>query len=159
MVDRDRYREAMARLGAAVNIITTDGPAGRHGFTASAVCSVTDDPATLLVCMNRNASSSGQFRDNAVLAVNVLTGLHQDISALFAGRSKDMMERFAAGGWHVLKTGAPLLDDASVGFDCRITEIKDVGTHSVLFCEVEEVITRGEPEALIYFQRKYHQLR
>ena len=34
----------MARLGAAVNVVTTDGPAGRYGFTASAVCSVTDDP-------------------------------------------------------------------------------------------------------------------
>ncbi|RYF64988.1 MAG: FMN reductase, partial [Comamonadaceae bacterium] len=35
------YRNAMSRLGAAVNIITTDGPAVRAGFTASAVCSVT----------------------------------------------------------------------------------------------------------------------
>ena len=159
MLDKARYREAMARLGAAVNIVTTDGPAGRHGFTASAVCSVTDEPATLLVCMNRSASSSGRFRENGVLAVNVLTGLHQDLSALFAGGAKDMIERFSAGGWHVLQTGAPLLVDASVGFDCRIVEIKEVGTHSVLFCAVEDVVTRGEPEALIYFQRAYHQLR
>ena len=41
------YRDAMARLGAAVHVITTDGPGGRAGFTASAVCSVTDDPPTL----------------------------------------------------------------------------------------------------------------
>lgn len=27
-VDRDAFRNAMARLGSAVNIITTDGPAG-----------------------------------------------------------------------------------------------------------------------------------
>jgi Conserved protein/domain typically associated with flavoprotein oxygenases, DIM6/NTAB family len=46
-VDRDAFRNAMARLGSAVNIITTDGPAGRAGFTASAVCSVTDTPPTL----------------------------------------------------------------------------------------------------------------
>ncbi len=51
---REHYRDAMARLGAAVSIVTTDGPAGRAGFTASAVCSVTDDPPTLLVCMNRS---------------------------------------------------------------------------------------------------------
>ena len=109
--------------------------------------------------MNRKASSAGQFRDNGVLAVNVLTSLHQDLSGLFAGKSRDMMERFAGGGWHVMRTGAPLLDDASVAFDCRIAEIKEVGTHSVLFCEVEEVVVRGPPEALIYFQRGYHQIR
>ena len=41
-VEKQAYREAMARLGAAVNVVTTDGPGGRGGFTASAVTSVTD---------------------------------------------------------------------------------------------------------------------
>ena len=52
-VEKQPYRDAMARLGAAVNVITTDGPGGRAGFTASAVTSVTDTPPTLLVCANR----------------------------------------------------------------------------------------------------------
>jgi hypothetical protein len=62
----------MSRLGAAVNIVTTDGPAGRAGFTASAVCSVTDEPPTLLVCLNRTASVYPAFEANGVLCVNVL---------------------------------------------------------------------------------------
>lgn len=45
IVDQQTFRDAMSCMGAAVNIITTDGPAGRAGFTASAVCSVTDTPA------------------------------------------------------------------------------------------------------------------
>ncbi len=40
LTDKASFRDAMAHVGAAVNIITTDGPAGRAGFTASAVCSV-----------------------------------------------------------------------------------------------------------------------
>lgn len=43
-LDVQTFRDAMACVGAAVNIITTDGPAGQAGFTASAVCSVTDSP-------------------------------------------------------------------------------------------------------------------
>lgn len=39
IVDQQTFRDAMSCMGAAVNIITTDGPAGRAGFTASAVCS------------------------------------------------------------------------------------------------------------------------
>lgn len=46
LADKASFRDAMAHVGAAVNIITTDGPAGRAGFTASAVCSVTDTPPT-----------------------------------------------------------------------------------------------------------------
>ena len=36
MVDVSGFRNAMSRLGGAVSVITTDGPAGRFGFTASA---------------------------------------------------------------------------------------------------------------------------
>ena len=56
MLDQHTFRQGMANLGAAVNVITTDGGAGQAGFTASAVCSVTDTPPTLLVCLNRSAS-------------------------------------------------------------------------------------------------------
>uniref|UniRef100_UPI001954C66C flavin reductase n=2 Tax=Enterobacteriaceae TaxID=543 RepID=UPI001954C66C len=72
----------MARLGAAVNIITTDGPGGRAGFTASAVCSVTDTPPTLLVCINRAASVHQAFRLNQVLCVNTLGEADAPLSRL-----------------------------------------------------------------------------
>ena len=64
-VEKQPYREAMARLGAAVNVITTDGPGGRAGFTASAVTSVTDTPPTLLVCANRTNNSYPAMKANA----------------------------------------------------------------------------------------------
>src|SRR5271169_1391090 len=68
-VEKQPYRDAMARLGAAVNVITTDGPGGRAGFTASAVTSVTDTPPTLLVCANRANDSYPAFMKNQVLSV------------------------------------------------------------------------------------------
>ena len=64
IVDQQTFRDAMSCMGAAVNIITTDGPAGRAGFTASAVCSVTDTPPTLLVCLNRRESVSQDIKAN-----------------------------------------------------------------------------------------------
>ena len=76
-VSRQDFRDAMARLGAAVNIITTGGPAGRGGFTASAVCSVTDEPPTLLVCMNRNATAAPALKANGNVCVNVVAAGQQ----------------------------------------------------------------------------------
>src|SRR5947207_2348847 len=69
-VDAQQFREAMSRLGAAVHVVTTDGPAGKTGFTATAVVSVSDDPATLLVCLNRTATSMPILRENGVFCVN-----------------------------------------------------------------------------------------
>ena len=90
------YRDAMACLGASVNIVTTDGWAGRAGFTASAVCSVTDNPPTLLVCINRESSAYASVRENGVVCVNVLSARHERLSRLFGGgipAESDLLQR------------------------------------------------------------------
>lgn len=156
-LDKQAFRSAMARLGAAVNIITTDGVAGRAGFTASAVCSVTDEPPTLLVCLNRNASVYPAFQKNGVLCVNTLAAGHQVISNLFGGKTP-MESRFEAGHWTRACSGAPVLLDSAVSFDCRVTHATSVGTHDVIFCEVLAISVGDATHGLIYFDRAYHEV-
>ena len=156
-VEKQPYRDAMARLGAAVNVITTDGPGGRYGFTASAVTSVTDTPPTLIVCANRSNDSYPAFLKNMVLCVNTLTPAQEGLSPIFAGmtgHSDD--ERFTGHDWHTLETGSPVLDKALVVFDCRITQVVESGTHDVFFCSVEAVRLGTAKEGLIYYGRGYH---
>ncbi len=157
-IGRQEFRDAMARLGAAVNVVTTDGEGGRAGFTASAVCSVTDSPPTLLVCLNRAASSNAVFLRNMVLCVNTLAAGQEEVSNAFAGLTGlEGEDRFQVGAWSRLVTGSPVLDGAVESFDCRVREVLVKGTHSVLFAEIEAV--RHGPEAagaLMYFGRRYH---
>ena len=154
-VTRDEFRHAMAGLAAAVNVITSDGPGGRTGFTATAVCSVTDDPPTLLVCLNRSASVHAAFSANATLCVNTLAHGQHELSNLFGGKT-DMAERFAAAQWHRWVTGAPVLEGAAASFDCRVSKTVSVGTHDILFCEVVALERQGEAAGLVYFDRQYH---
>jgi flavin reductase len=67
------YRDAMACLGAAVSIVTTDGSGGRAGLTASAICSVGDNLPMLLVCINRASSAYPGVTHNKVVCVNLLS--------------------------------------------------------------------------------------
>ena len=67
MIEAIDFRNAMSLLTSAVSVVTTAGMSGRYGFTASAVCSVTDTPPTLLVCMNLASSSHVHFVDNKIL--------------------------------------------------------------------------------------------
>lgn len=159
MIDQPLFRTAMARVGAAVNLITTDGPGGLHGMTASAVCSVTDSPPTLLVCINRASVANRRLKENGVLCVNVLAGRHERLSQRFSNKGLTIEERFAEGAqWQRLATGAPALADAAAAFDCRISEVNEIGTHSVFFCEVEDARYHDDCEGLIYFNRAYHPL-
>ncbi|MFZ4832735.1 NADH-dependent FMN reductase RutF [Rouxiella sp. Mn2063] len=157
-VEKQVFRDAMAHLGAAVNIVTTQGPAGQAGFTASAVCSVTDSPPTLLVCLNRSASVHPVFAANQVLCVNTLSDGHQSLSNLFGGKTP-MEERFAAADWSTLATSSPVLTDALISFDCRIAQTTSVGTHDILICEVVAVVANTQSHGLIYFDRGYHPLQ
>jgi flavin reductase len=152
------FREGMSRLGAAVNLITTDGSAGKHGVTASAVCSVTDAPPTLIVCINKGAYAHDKFVENGVLAVNVLASEHQELSGHFA-RFVEGVDRFSYGCWTTKATGSPVLSDANVAFDCRIVGRQEQGTHSVFFCEVAAVrLADATRHGLVWFSRAYHHL-
>jgi len=150
------FRDAMSRLGAAVHIVTTAGIAGKTGFTATAVCSVSDQPATLLVCLNRRSNSGPLLAQNGVFCVNTLGASEEKLADVFAGRrGAQLHERFAMGEWTTLKTGAPVLASAVVAFDCRTVEIKAVASHNVIFGVVEAVRLGPGGPALVYHDRAY----
>ena len=161
MIEATDFRNAMSLLTTAVSVVTTEGQSGLHGFTASTVCSVTDTPPTLLVCMNQTSRSHVHFIDNKILTVNVLGAQHEHISNAFASKMHST-ERFKQGAWTQLATGAPVLTDALVSFDCEIEDIQQVGTHSVFMCRVVAIKHAEQQgvadESLVYFNRSYHQV-
>lgn len=151
------FRDAMAQLGAAVHVVTTDGPHGRAGFSASAVCSVTDSPPTVLVCLNRASSAYAATVGNGVVCINTLSANQQLMSAVFSGKST-MAERFTHGQWAERDGCAPALQGAALWIDCRITDRVTVGTHDILVCEVAQIEDNDMDSCLIYYNRQYHPL-
>ena len=157
MIEATDFRDAMSLLTSAVSVVTTAGMSDRHGFTASAVCSVTDTPPTLLVCMNKASRSHAYFVENKILTVNVLGSHHEHISNVFASKMTSE-ERFKHGVWIELETGAPVLEDALVNFDCEIDDIQEVGTHTVFMCRIVAIQQSQHDQSLVYFNRAYHQV-
>jgi len=156
MVSKEIFRDGMARFAAAVHIVTTGGPAGLCGFTASAACSVTDEPPTLLVCLNRVSELHTIFQRNGVFCVNTLAADQRPLSELFAHRGgPSMAERFALPVWDTHAGGAPVLRDALVRFACTIVKMEEVGTHWVMFGAVQDVQSSTRTAALLYLHRSY----
>ena len=155
---RADFLEGMSRAAATVNIITTAGPAGRAGLTVSAMTSVSADTPkpTLLICINASSAGGAAIIENGVFAVNVLGEMQAGVSDVFAGRSGEQGDaKFGCASWRAGETGAPMLDGALVTFDCRITAHRQVGTHHVVFGEVEAVRFADAGRPLIYAQRSY----
>lgn len=153
------FRQAMAHLGAAVNVITTAGPHGRCGITASAVCSVTDTPPTLLVCMNRSSAMHATFERNRHVCINVLPAEHEQLARHFAGLTDLPMERrFDLPVWDQGEQDVPVLRDALASLQGTIAEMKEVGSHSVMFIEATSIRVRDDGDSLIYFSRAFHRV-
>ncbi|SAK57641.1 4-hydroxyphenylacetate 3-monooxygenase, reductase component [Caballeronia pedi] len=156
---RKLFRQAMSHLGAAVNVITTMGAHGRCGITASAVCSVTDSPPTLLVCINRSSAMHAAFAGNRNVCVNVLPGHLEQIARHFAGLTPlSMDERFSLPVWDAGTNGVPVLRDALASLQGTIVEAKEVGSHSVMFVETHDIRVRDDGDSLIYFDRNFHRV-
>jgi flavin reductase len=154
-----RFREAMSRVGSAVHIVTTGGPAGSAGVTASAVTSVSAEPPTMLFCLNKTSRAASLLVQNGVFCVNTLASTHQELSDIFAGRTQHQLEeRFAVAAWGTLSTGAPVLTSAIAAFDCRLIETKEMSTHLIFIGQVEAIEVTPKTEALLYMHRTYQQI-
>jgi flavin reductase (DIM6/NTAB) family NADH-FMN oxidoreductase RutF len=155
---KERFLDGMASAACTVNVVTTDGPAGRHGVTVSAMSSVsadTDSP-TLLVCVNRLSRSAQAIIDNGVFCVNVLRDDQSFISDTFAGRrTREDGDKFGCTTWATQSTGAPRVVDPLVAFDCRLVSHLEVGTHYVMFGAVEDLFMGQAGSPLIYANRSY----
>jgi flavin reductase (DIM6/NTAB) family NADH-FMN oxidoreductase RutF len=155
-IDPDTFKLGMRRLAAAVSLITTQLADGtRRGMTATAVCSVSMHPPTLLCCINRSNSSYEAITSAGVFAVNVLALDDRELADQFA-RPIAPQEKFALGLWRRERTGAPLLESALASFDCYLSSSVAVGTHGILFGEIHAVaVRRAAAKPLLYSHGAY----
>ena len=158
-VDPAISRNGMARYAGHVQVLTTEWQGTRRGVTVTAACSVSDDPATVLVCLNASNQANAIFEQSRHFALNSLASHHQALAKALAGFDRlPVDERFALGNWMTRETGSPVLSDAPVVFDCRLMDIKSMGSHRVLFGQVVAMHFGPDNPPLIYLDRAFHAL-
>jgi flavin reductase len=156
-VSLEQFKLGMRLLAGAVNIITSAHGGRRYGMTATAVCSVTADPPTVLVCINKLATTHGIVAKSKVLSVNVLRAEDWELSSTFSGATSGE-GRFKSRDWTRLATGAPVLIDALVSFDCRVVKKVMHGTHGIFLGQVEQVLVGKPGKPLLYSEGQYAKL-
>ncbi|MEF9603170.1 LysR substrate-binding domain-containing protein [Paracoccus sp. PXZ] len=155
---RDRFVAGMSHAACTVNVVTTDGLAGKAGVTVSAMASVSADgeAPTLLICVHHLSPAAPRIIENGVLCVNVLREDQSYISEAFAGRFKDELgDKFECTDWVVLANGTPRVADPLVAFECHVLSAERVGTHHVLLCAVDDTHSARLGSPLIYANRSY----
>jgi flavin reductase (DIM6/NTAB) family NADH-FMN oxidoreductase RutF len=156
-VNAEQFKLGMRGLAHAVNIITAAHGAHRYGMAATAVCSVTAEPPTVLVCLNRKSATHTGVSKSKAFCVNVLRAEDSDLSNLFSG-AQSGEGRFGSRDWSKLATGSPVLVDALVSFDCRVVKRVAHGSHTIFLGLVRQVLFGKKGKALLYAEGQYAKL-
>jgi flavin reductase (DIM6/NTAB) family NADH-FMN oxidoreductase RutF len=153
------FRRAMRSFAGNVSIITVGERDERSGLVATSTVSLSVEPAMMLVCVNRSASSWPLFARYRHFGVNALRPDQQAIAERFSGKGGVKgAERYALGQWRGGETGAPLLDGAAIAIDCEIEDMIERETHSILIGRVRSVEIGDASAALVYWQGAYRPL-
>ena len=154
-VDRQSFIDSMKGAVTGVNIVTTDGDAGRFGLTVSAFASVSAEPPLVLVCINRRSPACAAILENRGFCVNVLARAQQGLAEQFAGMAgRGTPYEFNADTWAKTDSGNPVLERAVAAFDCSVVTAIDAGTHTI-FTGLVEFVTANSDEPLLYSNRTF----
>ncbi len=151
----EAFRNIMRHLAGHVCIISTSGSSGKHGLTATAVCSVCADPPTLLVIVNRTSRTHPHIRKNGTFSVNILSESQSDVAKLLSSKSDD---QFAQIPHSDTDQGAILIEDALAQFHCRVIAEHEAGTHTIF---VGRILSgnAGAGNPLLYYNANFSALK
>lgn len=148
----------MRRLASGVCILSARMDDGElFAMTVSSVTSVSDNPASLLVCINKQVSRQMYLSTpGSRFAINVLASDQKDLSDLCAGREQGS-DRFSLGAWHQEdESGVPYLTDAQAVFFCRSDMVAEYGTHHIVVSRIHQVlVSEGKVDPLLYVNGRY----
>ena len=146
-LDAGDFRRAMRCLVGAVTIVTSTDGQTPVGLTATAVSSLSAQPARILACVNLQGSSFRTIAQSRRMAVNVLSARQSSLARVFAGWGGGQDERFDPCEWDTLVTGAPVLRGSLASLDCVVDEMMVAHSHAVVIGEIKAALL-CEPDAL-----------
>ncbi len=151
-----QMKEGMRRLASGVSVVSAAHEGVRFAMTASSVTSVSDSPASLLVCVNKQARFSQPMHSGDHFCVSLLSAAQQDISNTCA-MPNDEEVRFATGNWCKDETtGLFYLKDAQAAFICKKAQKIEHGTHDIFIGNIEKIhINSDDINPLIYLNGGY----
>ena len=150
------FRSAMRHLAGGVSVITVGQAKDITGMTVTSVLSLSVDPPTLIVSINRESSSWPPLKRHGFFGVNILTADQLDVAERFSGKGGlKGADRFIGAKWAPGLSGVPLLEGALAAIDCEVENIVERYSHAIVIGRVLELQVSSRTAALAYWQGQY----
>lgn len=152
------FKRALRQIASPVAVVTAAAEGDVSGLTATTFCSVSSDPPTFLVCLNKGSAVAGLIDASGQFAVNLLADEQHAIARSFSGPESGSAALFAKSGWSSLLSDAPVLDDAVACLDCEVESRVEAGSHNLYLGRVRAIST-AERDVLLYRDGLFRRLQ
>jgi flavin reductase (DIM6/NTAB) family NADH-FMN oxidoreductase RutF len=129
----DLMKQVNRQFVTGVTVVTAMDEATPRGLAVNAFASISLDPPTVMVCVQRTSSTHDCLFRASHLAINILSTDQLDVVSRFAAKSED---KFSGLDWEPGPLGSPLIGRSSAQMEVEIRERLQATTHTVFICRV-----------------------
>ena len=150
---QDNFRLAMRRYIYSVSIMSNKDNADiPNAITVSSVTSISMDPPSLLICINKSSRIHNSIELESKFCINLLNNKQEDLSNICS--DEDMYDqRFKDKNWNL--EGIPFLKNAQANIFCKVDKLTSYHTHSIVIGLVEDANYADEISTLTYVDGEY----
>ncbi|MBL8050293.1 MAG: flavin reductase [Anaerolineales bacterium] len=154
-LDPESLRAAMRAWSAGVTVVTATYENQKHGMTVNSFTSISLEPALITISLQQNTRTHEIISKSKAFGITILSIEQTQLSNIFAGRIKEIEDKFAGLQTETLVTGSPLIVGGLSWLDCRVLQTFDAGMNTLFISQVVAARGTGSGEPLIYHNREY----
>ena len=148
------FLASMRGITSTVCVISAKSSNEKHAMTAISVTSLSIDPPSMLVCINKEASIHSLISKDSSFCINTLSSNQKDIAEICGNNEVDGALRFKSDDWEQEGNFVYNKESLSVLF-CECTDLVDHSSHTIVIGRVSKILNNDGKEALLYGQGKY----
>ncbi len=150
---QDNFRLAMRRYIYSVSIMSNkDNADNPNAITVSSVTSISMNPPSLLICINKSSRIHNSIELESKFCINLLNNKQEDLSNICS--DEDMYDqRFKDENWNL--DGIPFLKNAQANIFCKVDKLISYHTHTIVIGLVEDANYADEISTLTYVDGEY----
>ena len=149
--DLDTMKQVNRQFITGVTVVTTMDDEKPRGLAVNAFSSVSLDPPTVMVAVQRTSSTHDCLFRATHLAINILSTNQLDVVGVFATKADD---KFAGLDWEPGPFGSPLLKRSGAQMEVEIRERLQASTHTLFVCRVVHA-TVSDRHPMVYSAGKF----
>ena len=150
---QDNFRLAMRRYIYSVSIMSNKDKANNpNAITVSSVTSISMDPPSLLICINKSSRIHDTIELGSKFCINLLNSNQENLSNICS--DEDMYDqRFKDNNWNL--DNIPFLQNAQANIFCKVDKLTSYHTHTIVIGLVEDANYADEISTLTYVNGEY----